>query len=92
MTTRAWLGFLLFGLTLPLLAAQPGPDGGGKKGGMFGPPRKLVAQFDKDGDGRLNLEERTAARASSRKKAPRGWGASAPRAASAPASSWPSRS
>jgi spore coat protein CotH len=56
--------------------AQPpmgfGPPGGGPEGrgpgpgGMGGPPmgqeRKLVDQFDKDGDGRLNREERAAAR------------------------------
>jgi hypothetical protein len=41
-----------------------GPGGPGRG---FGPPMmqetKLVAQFDKDGDGRLNAEERAAARA-----------------------------
>lgn len=31
-------------------------------GGMMGPERKLVAQFDKDGDKRLNTAERKAAR------------------------------
>src|SRR5439155_9419824 len=31
-------------------------------GGPFGQQRKLVKQFDKDGDGRLNNEERKAAR------------------------------
>ncbi|MFO0849172.1 MAG: CotH kinase family protein [Gemmataceae bacterium] len=51
----------------PLIAQPPGGPGGfggGPPG--FGPPggqtRKLVAQFDKDGDGRLNNEERKAAR------------------------------
>ena len=41
----------------------PGPGGGG--GGFGGGPRqekKLVPQFDKDGDKRLNAEERKAAR------------------------------
>ena len=41
----------------------PGPGGGG--GGFGGGPRqdkKLVSQFDKDGDKRLNAEERKAAR------------------------------
>src|SRR5438270_849629 len=45
----------------------PGPGGPGGPGGFRGPPmgqiRKLVKQFDKDGDGRLNREERRAARA-----------------------------
>src|SRR5262245_8672428 len=40
-----------------------GPGGPGGSGGMKGQPRKLVKQFDKDGDGRLNKEEREAARA-----------------------------
>src|SRR6266576_2448857 len=31
-------------------------------GGPFGQQRKLVKEFDKDGDGRLNNEERKAAR------------------------------
>src|SRR5262249_8949072 len=38
------------------------PGGPGGPGGMMGQRRKLVAQFDKDGDGRLNREERKAAR------------------------------
>jgi Ca2+-binding EF-hand superfamily protein len=48
---------------------EKGPPFGFKKGkgfgGFFGPKnevRKLVKQFDKDGDGRLNKEERQAAR------------------------------
>ena len=41
---------------------QP-PFGGRGPGGMMGQQRKLVKQFDKDGDGRLNKEEREAARA-----------------------------
>ncbi len=47
-----------------------GPGGPGFGGGGFGGPggpgggnRALVEQFDKDGDGRLNTEERNAARA-----------------------------
>ncbi|HTK76580.1 MAG TPA: CotH kinase family protein [Gemmataceae bacterium] len=40
-----------------------GPGGPGGPGGMMGQQRKLVKQFDKDGDGRLNKEEREAARA-----------------------------
>ena len=43
-----------------------GPGGGrrgfGGPGGPMGQERKLVKQFDKDGDGRLNASERTAAR------------------------------
>ena len=46
-----------------------GPGGGGPGGGGFGGPggpmgqeRKLVGEFDKDNDGRLNREERQAAR------------------------------
>lgn len=46
------------------VAQPPGPPGG--PDGFFGPPggqnRKLVRQFDKDGDGRLNRDERAAAR------------------------------
>src|ERR1043166_3594559 len=62
-------------LTMPLLAEQPDEkkpfekkkDFGGFPGGGFGGPpmgqrRKLVDQFDKDGDGRLNADERAAAR------------------------------
>src|SRR4051812_17974807 len=43
----------------------PGGPGGFRMGGFGGPMgqiRKLVKQFDKDGDGRLNEEERKAAR------------------------------
>ena len=65
-------------LALPLLAAQPPQDAkkdfekkefdkmffgpGGFGGPMMGQRRKLVAQFDRDGDGRLNADERQAAR------------------------------
>src|SRR5688572_29444702 len=74
---RPLLLLTAFALT-PLLAAQPGPDkkddqgpppkkdfpfgGPGFKGPPMGQQRKLVKQFDKDGDGRLNQEERQAAR------------------------------
>ena len=40
----------------------PGGRGPGGPGGPMGGERKLVAQFDKDANGRLNREERTAAR------------------------------
>lgn len=44
---------------------EKGPRGPGGFGGpMMGQTRKLVKQFDKDGDGRLNQEERQAARES----------------------------
>ncbi len=39
-----------------------GKGGPGGFGGMMGQRRKLVKDFDKDGDGRLNKEERKAAR------------------------------
>src|SRR4051812_6595813 len=42
-------------------SAQP-PGGPGGFGGPMMQTRKLVKQFDKDGDGRLNAEERKAAR------------------------------
>ena len=44
-----------------LLPAQP-PGGGGFGGPPGGQPRKLIPQFDKDGDGRLNSAERAEAR------------------------------
>ena len=51
-----------------------GPGGGGGGGGpMGGPERKLVKQFDKDGDDRLNNAERQAAR-EFLKKEPQGGG------------------
>ena len=40
-----------------------GPGGPGGPGGMMQQETKLVKQFDKDGDKRLNAEERKAARA-----------------------------
>src|SRR5262245_22165261 len=70
----ATLGGVAF--LVPLLASQPaqppGPEGqppppfgrGGPPGpgGFMGQQRKLIPQFDKDGDGRLNTAERQAAR------------------------------
>src|SRR5207248_264234 len=59
----------------------PGPSGPG--GFMMGPPmmgqvRKVVKQFDKDGDGRLNREERQAARAFLKKERASGRGGFGP--------------
>ncbi|MBX9583414.1 MAG: CotH kinase family protein, partial [Gemmataceae bacterium] len=55
-----------------------GPGGGPPPGVMFGPPggpeRKLVKQFDKDGDGRLNADERKAAREEAKKGGGRPFG------------------
>src|SRR5262245_16881470 len=73
MNKRTWIVVLpLLGalLLIPMLAAQPdfppfgpgGPRGPGGPGGPMGQVRKLVSQFDKDGDGKLNKEERQAAR------------------------------
>src|SRR5688500_4564198 len=56
-------------------ARPPGGPGGG--GGFGGGPRqekKLVPQFDKDGDKRLNAEERKAAREFLQKEAAEGRG------------------
>jgi len=44
-----------------------GPPGGFGPGGPMGQKRKLVKQFDKNGDGRLNKQERQAARESLKK-------------------------
>src|SRR5689334_14505845 len=57
-------------VTVGELRSQERPQGGpggfgggfGGPGGPMGEKQKLVKQFDKDGDGRLNKEERTAAR------------------------------
>src|SRR5687767_172499 len=70
----SWYACLMIGLA-PLLATSQPPPGDKKdviKGFPFGPggpggigpgqTRKLVAQFDKDGDGRLDAGERQAAR------------------------------
>jgi Ca2+-binding EF-hand superfamily protein len=59
------------------------PPGAGGPGGFMGPPmfgqvRKLVKQFDKDGDGRLNREERQAARAFLKKERASGRGGFGP--------------
>jgi spore coat protein CotH len=43
-------------------------------GGPMGQERELVAKFDKDSDGRLNDEERRAARESIKNEGPRGFG------------------
>lgn len=51
-----------------------GPGGPGGPGGMMGQERKLVAQFDKDDDGRLNREERQAAREFLKKERANGGG------------------
>ena len=54
---------------------QMGPPPGFGPGGPMGGERKLVKDFDQDGDGRLNRQERRAARASlkaEREKSPRG--------------------
>src|SRR5437763_15782746 len=52
---------LALGLIASVTSAQP-PGGPGGFGGPMMQTRKLVKQFDKDGDGRLNAEERKAAR------------------------------
>ena len=65
--TRIRLALLLFAAVMSTSApsAQQGlpmrPGGGPNQ-----PERKLVSQFDKDKDGRLNTEERKAARDFSR--------------------------
>lgn len=61
--TRTHLALLLFAavMSAPAPAAQQGPPMG-PGGGPNQPERKLVSQFDKDKDGRLNTEERKAAR------------------------------
>lgn len=59
---------LVVGLLPAALAQEPGgPPPGGRPGGpggfrMMGQETKIVKQFDKDGDGRLNTAERLAAR------------------------------
>jgi hypothetical protein len=49
-----------------------GPPPGFGPGGPMGQERKIVKTFDKDGDGRLNQEERRAARASLKKDREKG--------------------
>src|SRR5436190_19732580 len=52
-----------------------GPGGPGGFGGMFGgATRKILKDFDKDGDGRLNAEERKAARESPKNQPGGGFG------------------
>ena len=65
--------FLLVGLLTSLsLQAEPGegrgPKGEGKgpRGGDRTPPAEIIEKFDTDGDGKLNDEERKAARAAHR--------------------------
>jgi CotH kinase protein/EF hand len=53
----------------------PGPGG---PGGPMGQERKLVKQFDKDADGRLNKEERQAARAFLKEDSKKGGGRGRP--------------
>jgi spore coat protein CotH len=80
----------VLGLALSSLVwAQPqppqgkGPPGGGPGGvfiaGPMGQHRKVVKQFDKDGDGRLNKEERQAAREFLKKDRENGRGGFGPR-------------
>ena len=75
MKRRAFaVGLLATGGVAALLAQPPGGPGGffGPPGGGFGGPpggneRKLVAEFDKNGDGWLNVEERKPAREAAKK-------------------------
>ena len=46
--------------------AAGGPGGRQRGGGQGGPPAELLAEFDKDGDGELNDEERSALRTAMR--------------------------
>lgn len=66
-----------------------GPPGMGGPGGMMGQERKLVAQFDKDGNGWLNKEERAEARKNSQAPGSRqgGFGGRGGRGGEEPASS-----
>src|SRR5438552_17921166 len=86
MNHRNWLKWTLFLgvgiLAMPLLADQPDEkkpfdkkkDFGGGFGGPMNQRRKLVEQFDKDGDGRLNADERAAAREFIKKNPKGGFG------------------
>jgi hypothetical protein len=76
--TPLQFAFVAAALAAPALVAQPGPPpffGGGGFGGMQ-TDIKLVQMFDKDGDGRLDKEERKAARQYVVKlpRRRRGWG------------------
>ena len=79
-------------ITMADASAQPGGFPGGPGGGGFGPPggmmgqtRKILKDYDKDGDGRLNAEERKVA-LEALKKAPMGGrpGGGFPRGGEAP--------
>ncbi len=65
---KQWAGLTGKGFTFPEPQfggpgfGGPGGRGPGGPGGPMGGERQIVAQFDKDADGRLNKEERTAAR------------------------------
>ena len=67
-------------ITQPPDGPPPGPPGGPGAvmiGGPMGQHRKILKRFDKDGDGRLNKDERAAARAflkSERENSGRGFG------------------
>jgi spore coat protein CotH len=80
MTTRTWTTLALLLTGSILLTAVPGADARQekeffkKKGGPGGGIRKLVKQFDKDGDGRLNRKERDAAREFLKKERAQGGG------------------
>src|SRR5438067_7870410 len=87
MRMRLWLtapalGLGLLFLTLKLGAQPQPPDGPppfgrggpGGPGGFMGQQRKLVKQFDKNGDGWLNKEERQAAREFLKKERAEGGG------------------
>ncbi|MGE3803500.1 MAG: CotH kinase family protein [Gemmataceae bacterium] len=65
----------------PQRGFQPGPGGPPPFGppGMMKQERKLVKQFDKDNDGRLNNEERKAARVDLKKQGPPRGGFGPPR-------------
>lgn len=79
MRLRLWLALpplgvgLLF-LTLRLAAQPPGGPPPFGPGGFLGQQRKLVKQFDKNGDGWLNQEERQAAREFLKKERAEGGG------------------
>ena len=61
----------LLGAPFEFPAPRFGPGG---PGGMLGEVRKIVSRFDKDGDGRLNRQEREAAREGTKSERGRGFG------------------
>ncbi len=66
---------VLFAAATALMAAQPGPGRRGMPPGMMmGEERKIVKDFDKDGDKRLNASERAAAREKLASEPKRGFG------------------